>query len=133
MRKLYTEQLVRRGDFDLATAEKDASSTFERSCSRRSRRRSVVHRTLHRRSLERPNLEDVSRGDEDAAVGVPRERLLQVLEGLERTPPGFSVHPKLARQLAQRKERFETGPHRLGRSPSRCVSARWSSRAPRSA
>src|SRR6185295_3421026 len=43
------------------------------------------------------------------ATAVPRETLGIVVAGLERTPPGFEIHPKLAAQLARRSRQFEEG------------------------
>jgi 2-oxoglutarate dehydrogenase E1 component len=106
VRKLYTEQLVRRGDFDRATAEQ-ALDHFRRELQQ-------VHDEVRRVQDEAPAASEPGELLEDQpaeplsadGTGVPRERLAAVLEGLERTPPGFQVHPKLVRQLAQRRERF---------------------------
>jgi 2-oxoglutarate dehydrogenase E1 component len=40
----------------------------------------------------------------DIPTSVPKERLLQLNEELLRVPEGFSVHPKLVRQLERRRE-----------------------------
>jgi len=40
---------------------------------------------------------------------VSRDRIEAVLEGLERLPEAFEVHPKLAGQLARRRQRVEAG------------------------
>ncbi len=108
VRKLYTEQLLRRGDFDPETAEK-ALDDF------RKRLRQVhlaVRETQTNRAEESARLEvETTEGVARPAppTGVPHERLEQVLEGMEHTPPGFRVHTKLARQLAKRRELFEQG------------------------
>jgi 2-oxoglutarate dehydrogenase E1 component len=108
VRKLYTDQLLRRGDIDVVTAER-ALEDF-------SRRLREVHdevRRARRAAPERarPELEatEGEAGEPAAATRVGRERLSHVLDGLERTPPGFAKHPKLERQLAERRRRCEEG------------------------
>jgi len=45
----------------------------------------------------------------DRPTAVPRERLERVLDGLDRVPDAFRVHPKLERQFARRRERVDQG------------------------
>jgi len=108
VRKLYTEQLVRRGDFDMQTAE-DALEHFREQLRQ-------VHDEVRqiRRDPAAPEpaacLEAVKGAAwSPPATAVAGESLTAVLTGLETTPDGFEVHPKLARQLQQRRARFEDG------------------------
>jgi 2-oxoglutarate dehydrogenase E1 component len=108
VRKLYTEQLLRRGDFDPETAEK-ALEDF------RKRLRQVhlaVREAQGDRAQESAPLDvEATQGVARVAplTGVTRERLEQVLDGMQNTPANFQVHAKLARQLAKRRQLFEEG------------------------
>ena len=42
-------------------------------------------------------------------TGVPHETLRKITTGMTRVPDTFSVHPKIARQLANRLREFEAG------------------------
>jgi 2-oxoglutarate dehydrogenase E1 component len=104
VRKLYTEHLVRRGDFDIETAEKALEDFRERL--------REVHDEVRALEAEPATLEEPI--DEHSHYDAPTElrpasaeTLRTVLESLDRVPPGFEVHPKLSRQLAQRKKRFD--------------------------
>ncbi|MCP3982563.1 MAG: multifunctional oxoglutarate decarboxylase/oxoglutarate dehydrogenase thiamine pyrophosphate-binding subunit/dihydrolipoyllysine-residue succinyltransferase subunit [bacterium] len=108
VRKLYTEQLLRRGDFDVETAE-NALEDYRR------RLREVHDEVRQARQEGQPEparreleaVEGVARPHRDS--GVPLDSLRRVLAGLERRPDGFEAHKKLARQLAHRTDRFEEG------------------------
>jgi len=106
VRKLYTEQLMRRGDLDVEQAEK-ALEDFQQ-------RLVQVHDEVRRAQSGR----EAAKGDGDVPGAPPpvqeesptfadREVLERVLDGIERTPATFHSHPKLQRQLAKRRERFE--------------------------
>jgi 2-oxoglutarate decarboxylase len=106
VRKLYTEQLVRRGDFDMQTAE-EALEHFRKELQQ-------VHDEVRQVRRESDSTEPVACLESvkgaawnPPATAVPLETLASVMQGLERTPEGFEVHPKLARQLEQRRKRFE--------------------------
>jgi 2-oxoglutarate dehydrogenase E1 component len=108
VRKLYTEALVRRGDFDGETAEQ-ALEDF------RQRMQEVRDEVLAAQQEEIEPTEPVDDQDlvepavAEPSTAVDRERLESVLLGLEQRPAGFETHPKLERQLAQRRTRFEEG------------------------
>jgi len=105
VRKLYTEALVRRGDITVEEAEQ-ALEDFQ------ARLQVALDETRQTAppgpvSLPAPPAPAVPRPP--VPTGVPRG----VLEGLAadatRVPEGFTVHPKLARQFAQRAELVAAG------------------------
>jgi 2-oxoglutarate dehydrogenase E1 component len=106
VRKIYTDQLLRRGDIDLETAE--------RALEDYGRRLREVHDQVRRAQREPA---PPPRGDEEKergaaplpATDLPRATLVRVLTGLARTPDDFVTHPKLAASLSRREQRFEEG------------------------
>jgi len=107
VRKLYTEQLLRRGDLDPETAER-ALEDF------RERLRAVHEQVKAVRSLPvtAPDDDEDVRGSapESATATAAAPAILDaVLDGLERLPEGFEPQPKLARQLARRRGRYADG------------------------
>jgi 2-oxoglutarate dehydrogenase E1 component len=104
VRKLYTEQLLRRGDLGPGEAEAalaDFRDRLDRAFEEVRRARADADAAA-RPELE--SLEGIARPHAETAV--PRPVLERVREGLDRVPDGFEVHPKLAKQLARRKEEF---------------------------
>ncbi len=107
VRKLYTEHLLRRGDIDLDTAEKALNDYRERLQGAFDE----VQQARDGAADDGPQPAIETMADEaplppvDTAVAAGR--LEEVFDGLERTPEGFTVHPKLAKQLAQRRERVK--------------------------
>jgi 2-oxoglutarate dehydrogenase E1 component len=108
VRKLYTEQLMRRGDLDVDQAEK-ALEHFRQ-------RLEQVHAEVHQAKAEgKPRTKETatpaqSEGDSDAvevATAADRDTLTRVLDGIDRVPSTFKVHPKLKGQLAKRREKYE--------------------------
>jgi multifunctional 2-oxoglutarate metabolism enzyme len=104
VRKIYTETLVRRGDISLEEAEA-ALDEFN------ARLQSVLDEV---RTVPVPELTGVSAAevapDEPApATGVERATLDEVAAATMRAPEGFTVHPKLARQFAQRTALVDSG------------------------
>jgi 2-oxoglutarate dehydrogenase E1 component len=105
VRKLYTERLVRRGDFDLETAEQ-ALEHYRR-------RLRKVHEEV-RAAEGAPTAPGGSSTEGPPPKpappsGVDADTLDRILGGLERVPSGFEVHPKLERQFARRRSGFEEG------------------------
>jgi len=105
VRKLYTEQLLRRGDLGPGEAEAalaDFKTRLDRAFEEVRHARSEAE-TKARSELE--SVEGVARPHVGTAV--PQDTLRRVLDGLDRVPDGFVVHPKLAKQLARRKGDFD--------------------------
>ncbi len=107
VRKLYTEQLLRRGDLDPEAAERALEDFRERL--------QQVHDEVTKareREDEAPPDDADDRGGEAGPTpdtSTSRDVLLRILDGLERAPAGFRVHPKLRKQLDRRPEMFEGG------------------------
>ncbi len=104
VRKVYTETLVRRGDITLEEAEAalDAFNT---------RLQAVLEEV---RTVPIPTLESVPHAAVPADVvnpdtGVTRAGLEKVVRATTSAPEGFTIHPKLERQFAQRHQLWETG------------------------
>jgi len=107
VRKIYTEQLLRRGDLTVENAERSLEDF-------RTRLQKVFDEVHAARQGLEPTVREEREEVEGTApppvpTGVERELLATVLDGLDRMPPGFSPHPKLAKQLSRRKERFTAG------------------------
>ena len=105
VRKLYTETLVRRGDITLEGAEA-ALDDFNNRLQR------VLDEVRGEPSLAPTHLPVYDRGDADIPseeTGVPGD-VLRALATLVRTvPEGFTIHPKLERQFAQRDDMVAKG------------------------
>jgi len=105
VRKLYTEVLVRRGDITVAEAEK-ALDDFS------ARMATAFHETRHSSppqiAPEGPTGTDVE-PYRSIATGVPGPVLDRVVDALHSHPGGFTVHPKLARQIDARRALYEGG------------------------
>jgi 2-oxoglutarate dehydrogenase E1 component len=105
VRKLYTESLVKRGDITLEDAER-ALEDF------RARLEAALDQT---RSSAPPRPTSVPAAPPTPAplapieTGVDRAVLDGIAERLHRPPEGFSVHPKLARQLDARAKLYAGG------------------------
>jgi hypothetical protein len=106
VRKLYTETLVRRGDITLEEAE-SALDDFNNRAAVRARRGAgralagpdrIFPSPTRRRRTSRPRRPGVGPG------------VLRALASVVRTvPDGFTIHPKLERQFAQRDEMVAKG------------------------
>ncbi len=107
IRKLYTEQLVNRGDLSLDEAEavlgnfrSQMDDAFEE-----------VHQIqIEPPAAPAPELTDpVGVPVVSVETGASRETLERVVEGLTTSPEGFHMHPKLERLLAGHRVAFENG------------------------
>jgi 2-oxoglutarate dehydrogenase E1 component len=101
VRKLYTEELLRRGDLTPETAERALGDYHERL-----ERAFAEVRGMTRAAATAPTREVPAAPEPEIVTAVPEDRLAEVVEGLDRVPTGFEVHPKLARQLTRRLEEF---------------------------
>jgi 2-oxoglutarate decarboxylase len=104
VRKLYTETLVRRGDITLEDAEKALDAFNGQLSQALDEVRSEPARTVDRPPAERVEPEVAS-----IETGVDEQLLLEIARLSTTVPDGFTVHPKLARQFAQRAELVESG------------------------
>ncbi|HUR22454.1 MAG TPA: multifunctional oxoglutarate decarboxylase/oxoglutarate dehydrogenase thiamine pyrophosphate-binding subunit/dihydrolipoyllysine-residue succinyltransferase subunit [Acidimicrobiales bacterium] len=104
VRKLYTESLVKRGDITLDEAEKalDDFSARLQTALDETRSSAPPKPTV----LVNPPPVVVVPSPE---TGVPREVLDRVTAALQEIPEGFTVHPKLARQLETRAKLYAGG------------------------
>ncbi|HEX3796210.1 MAG TPA: multifunctional oxoglutarate decarboxylase/oxoglutarate dehydrogenase thiamine pyrophosphate-binding subunit/dihydrolipoyllysine-residue succinyltransferase subunit [Acidimicrobiales bacterium] len=105
VRKLYTETLVRRGDITLEEAE-SALDDFN------SKLQTVLDEVRGEPSLAPTHLPVHDRGDADRAsaqTGVPGDVLRALASVVRTVPDGFTIHPKLERQFAQRDELVASG------------------------
>ncbi|TAN22587.1 MAG: multifunctional oxoglutarate decarboxylase/oxoglutarate dehydrogenase thiamine pyrophosphate-binding subunit/dihydrolipoyllysine-residue succinyltransferase subunit [Actinomycetota bacterium] len=105
VRKLYTESLVSSGDLTIEDAEKALDDFLDRLqvALDETRSESAPNPT----SLPPAPLNNVPM--EKVATGVSREVLEKVSNQLYSWPDGFTVHPKLLRQLDSRKALFDSG------------------------
>ena len=105
VRKLYTETLIRRGDITLEEAEA-ALDDFN------SRLQSVLDEVRNEPSLVPTELPAPDPGPAEPApaeTGVAGDVLHALASAVETVPDGFTVHPKLARQFAQRDDMVASG------------------------
>ena len=103
VRKLYTERLVNRGDLSLAEAE-EALRDFQ---NRLEEAFTATKETAPPDVCLLPD-EQVVAAPPLVAPVVERATLDEVLARITTPPQGFSVHPKLTRQLGQRAEMLVT-------------------------
>ena len=105
VRKLYTEALVRRGDITLEAAE-EALDDFN---DRLQRALDEVRAEPPPPPARLPRTDHAGQAIVPVATGVD-EPELRALAGVTRTvPDGFTLHPKLARQFAQRDTMVAAG------------------------
>jgi len=104
VRKVYTETLVRRGDLSIEQAE-SALDAFN------ARLQSVLDevRTVPVPTLEGVPASEIPQDLAAPATGVERATLLAVARATTSAPEGFTIHPKLERQFAQRRTMLDAG------------------------
>jgi 2-oxoglutarate decarboxylase len=102
VRKLYTEALVKRGDFTIEEAERaleDFSARLQRALDEtRSAAPPKMSQLPAQPRVVPPRL--------SMPTGVKRAVLDSLVERLHHYPEGFTPHPKLARQLASRADLY---------------------------
>ncbi|MDQ4038589.1 MAG: multifunctional oxoglutarate decarboxylase/oxoglutarate dehydrogenase thiamine pyrophosphate-binding subunit/dihydrolipoyllysine-residue succinyltransferase subunit, partial [Actinomycetota bacterium] len=108
VRKLYTEALVRRGDITLAEAEKALDDFVARmqTAFEETRTSTPPDPTGPRTRAPADAPADVPA---NPRTGVERAVLDRVVGALHQPPEGFTVHPKLARQMETRRQLWESG------------------------
>jgi len=105
VRKLYTETLVRRGDITLDEAEKSLSDFSARLQVALDETRS----SAPPRPTALPAPPANPKPTPPTPTGVLRERLDAIAAAVTAAPEGFTVHPKLARQLEARAKLYGSG------------------------
>ncbi|MDQ4070024.1 MAG: multifunctional oxoglutarate decarboxylase/oxoglutarate dehydrogenase thiamine pyrophosphate-binding subunit/dihydrolipoyllysine-residue succinyltransferase subunit, partial [Actinomycetota bacterium] len=109
VRKLYTETLVRRGDITLEEAERALDDFLARM-------QLAFDETRHSAPPQVPEAQAADTVPPPAPAlflpvetGVERAVLDRVVAAMDDTPPGFAVHPKLARTLQARRRLYDQG------------------------
>jgi 2-oxoglutarate dehydrogenase E1 component len=113
VRKLYTEQLIGRGDITVEDAEaalRDYQQQLERVFveTREATKDHGADSPADVAGLERPTaqvLDDAAPVRSSTQTGVPEGELVQIGETFANPPKGFTIHPKLA-QLMDRRARM---------------------------
>jgi 2-oxoglutarate dehydrogenase complex dehydrogenase (E1) component-like enzyme len=100
VRKLYTEQLINRGDLTLEEAEA-AFADFRR-------RLDQAFEETHQSGPPTGEVRAILVPDRPVvATAVPRDVLAKVVDGITNRPDGFTVHPKLERILQAHRVAFD--------------------------
>ena len=104
VRKAYTETLVRRGDISLEEAERALDEFNARLQSVLDEVRTVPVPTLHGVPVT-----EFSPDAPAPETGVDHDVLMAVASATMSAPAGFTIHPKLERQFAQRRALLDGG------------------------
>jgi 2-oxoglutarate decarboxylase len=104
VRKIYTETLVRRGDISIDEAEAALNDFNERL-------QSVLDevRTIPVPELDGVPFVEVPADAPAPETGVDCATLLEIARATMSAPDGFTIHPKLVRQFAQRQALLDAG------------------------
>ncbi len=105
VRKLYTETLVRRGDIRLEEAEA-ALDSFNAQL------QAALDEVRAEAPASAPRIVPTDRSDPELSsisTGVPEALLVDLARRTTAVPEGFTLHPKLVRQFAQRAELVSSG------------------------
>jgi 2-oxoglutarate dehydrogenase E1 component len=108
VRKLYTEQLLRRGDIDMKAAEQSLGEFQSMLKKAHEDVKKALSGVVPQPARDREDVEGAAR---PAGITTSLERPVidEILDGLERLPTGFEIHPKLGKQLARRRPRLAEG------------------------
>ncbi|MFP5318060.1 MAG: multifunctional oxoglutarate decarboxylase/oxoglutarate dehydrogenase thiamine pyrophosphate-binding subunit/dihydrolipoyllysine-residue succinyltransferase subunit [Acidimicrobiia bacterium] len=115
VRKLYTETLVRRGDLTMEEAERALEDFLAKM--QQAFEETRASEPPHPPEVRTAPLADEGGGDANgngavpapAGTGVDQATLDGIVDVLHETPEGFTIHPKLARQLAARLHVYAGG------------------------
>jgi multifunctional 2-oxoglutarate metabolism enzyme len=105
VRKIYTEELVNRGDLTVEEAERILDDFRERLEQSLAAIREAVPPDPHK-ALEPPEPAGVLPPVE---TGVEEKTLAQIVEAVTSWPDDFTVHPKLGKQLEKRRSMLDDG------------------------
>jgi 2-oxoglutarate dehydrogenase E1 component len=106
VRELYGERLVEQGVLSADDADRIAKAAEDILRQAHDRLRATLGRETAPASREEPVPRDAARTID---TRVSADRLRELTEELLRVPEGFTVHPKLARQLERRQEALDEG------------------------
>jgi 2-oxoglutarate dehydrogenase E1 component len=106
VRELYGARLVEQGVLSADEAERIAAAAEDRLREAHNHLRASFGREIPAESREEHVPRDAARAIE---TRVPAEQLRELTAQLLRVPDGFTVHPKLARQLARRLTALDEG------------------------
>ncbi|OGQ85876.1 MAG: alpha-ketoglutarate decarboxylase [Deltaproteobacteria bacterium RIFOXYA12_FULL_58_15] len=107
VRKLYTEELLRRGVIDPQTAEhtlNDFKSRLQRAHDEVKRAKENVEAG---KSIVPPDYPEAPPAEPAIRTAASAVRLEEVLAGLDRLPEEFEAHPKLLAQLSRRRDKYD--------------------------
>ena len=108
IRKLYTESLINRGDITVEEAEAALQDFQARLEGAFDETRQSEPPTTD--PLPPPAVDGWARDDRPTVeTAAPSDRLAKVVGALINTPEGFTIHPKLVKQIQNRKTQFEAG------------------------
>ena len=104
VRKIYTETLIRRGDLNMEEAEATLDAFNQKL-------QAVLDevRTVPKPVLDAVPAMNIHPELPAPPTGVSREILLGIADATGRVPEGFTMHPKLERQFAQRAQMVAEG------------------------
>jgi len=106
VRELYAAQLVEEGVLSAAETQALAAEVDSRLRSAHERLRASFAEGIPAKTRD----ENLPRGGAgEVTTSVPAERLRDLTEQLLRVPAGFTIHPKLARQLERRRAALDEG------------------------
>jgi 2-oxoglutarate dehydrogenase E1 component len=101
IRKRYVETLVNRGDLSLEEAEQALEEFKARLQQAHDETpRDPQKQPPHPVTQEKPEQQETT----PPKTAVPQETLQKVLDAITQTPEGFRLHPKLEKQLEQKRE-----------------------------
>jgi len=104
VRKIYTEQLVKRGDISIDEAEEALNDFQSRLQTALDETKQAAPPSGTRAQAAPPALGVLPHVE----TGIPRETFDAVIDALDSAPDGFTVHPKLAKQFEARSTMVRT-------------------------
>jgi 2-oxoglutarate dehydrogenase E1 component len=108
IRKLYTEALINRGDITVEEAEAALADFQARLEGAFAETRQSESPTID--PIPPPAVDEWARDDRPTVeTAAPMDRLETVIDALTGTPEGFTIHPKLVKQIQNRRTQFDAG------------------------